>query len=326
MVDLEKTWKRFVEYREFPLDFGLHSLQLDSMNEYLTNLRLFHNTTDCYLSLYSSSWVNGKHIFAPDKRFSCVFFEVDGEGATSTQVLEDAKKKAIQVRDILIALDIKFIILFSGNRSFHFHILLGHNSLPINNFGVAIREFFESLVPFIDMQCVGDVSRVSRIVNTIHSKTGLYVVQVNDIESFTLDMAREPREFSYAESNEWLVDALNLVGGKSTNNSLLVEGQIETLIPYCTLDMIKNLIESGRASTDHITEHMARVHLTASLFKYGYSPKFAGQVFSLATDFNPSKSQTQLQSIWRKLKPYSCKRLKQANLCTQVLDGCPWEY
>jgi hypothetical protein len=360
--ELEQTYLDFLDYDDtrFPRDFGLHSQSLESVEEYLTSLRLWGSKVDSYLSLYPYVWVDGKRVFTPDNKFAKLFFEVDAhfemslldflreymfqyeynEGSIEDypiedtvkemiqgEILKDAKKKAIAVKDILDLVGIRYIILFSGNRSFHFHILLGKNPSPINNFGVAIREFFSSLSEYVDMQCVGEKTRVSRIVNTIHSSTGLYVVQVpdNDIANFTLDMAKSPREFHYNESNDWLPNILNLMGGEVKDSNVILQSDNESLLPHCVIDMIKNIIESGRASEDRITEHMSRVHLTCSLFKYGYSPKFTGKVFSLVDDFDQVKSSYQLQSIWGKLKPYSCRRLRQAGLCSQVLE-CPFEH
>lgn len=285
--ELEKSWHNFLYERpedSFPRQYSAKRLVFNKESEYLGLLHTFWNKgVNFWIGIYPIGWII-------QRKFGKIYVDVDAD------YLDKAKEKALKVQTFLDEWDLKYTICFSGNKGFNFYIYLSHNPEPISNFGFAVRKFFDPVKDEIDLTTLGDVARISRVVNTKHPKSKLFCVQIDDIKSFRIEQALEPKPFIPSESNEWFIGFLKLMTGDENKKFESLEVRdfnSVPLLPPCVLGLIDKLF-----TQKHLT-HFERFELVTYLMSVGYEEDYIKSLFQEASDFDVRETENQIEQIKR---------------------------
>lgn len=196
-------------------------------DEHLQAVRKSVNHTNEYLSVYGwIGWPGGKLTVGISKtaRINGIFLDFD-DAADPQKAIQDAAEVTAYVGHSSGN--------FSGAKGAHLWIRCHPVDLIPDTKGRVIRQFVNDLydrlpeLDTLDFSVVGDTSRVRRIINSVHSKTGLYAIGLTpgELTTLTIDeiqqMARYPRETIPApEPSQWVTDELIRIEGEILINRL----------------------------------------------------------------------------------------------------------
>lgn len=188
---------------------------------HLQAVRKSVNHTNEYVSVYGwTKWRGGTLTVEISKtaRIDGIFLDFD-DANDPQNATRDAAEVAWHVGHC--------IGNFSGAKGAHIRILCHPVNLIRDTKGRVIRQFVNGLydrlpeLDTLDFSVVGDTSRVRRIINSVHSKTGLYAIGLTAEELTTLSieeiqqMALNQRESIPApEPSQWVTDELIRIEGE----------------------------------------------------------------------------------------------------------------
>jgi len=256
----------------------------------IKEFKLNGTETDCYRSLFlhnedlkyyvertrSVSGYSGKHIS------DSLLFDFDGED------LDEVKKEVFNFTQHLYynyEVAPEYLrISFSGNKGFHVAIpfeIIASNPQPRNDFYLVIKNIVKELADgfkFVDYS-IYESKRLLRIINTQHSKTGLYKIPLllDELDCLPIDeikkLAEKPRYIeTFPVSELTLIKPLNDLYNKWNNfnynkNSIAVSN----LKISPKQDEVLHLITNG---TTEGNRHTALTSLVGVYIKQGLSEGF----------------------------------------------------
>lgn len=156
------------------------------------------NLNNGYVNLYKSVYKFNNNVHINNAIINRIFIDFDPVHKDDEVAFENCKT----IIGYLVSNYIDFDVLYSG-RGFHLFICVDEISRNLKNPKVAIKNFVNELHQKTnttsDPAVVGDIRRVSRVVNTINMKTRRYCIRLNSyqINNFTLEqiksLAKSPK-------------------------------------------------------------------------------------------------------------------------------------
>lgn len=257
-----------------------------------------------------------------------VDIDMDGHGILDDEALQEARELVTQY----MGNGWSPYINFSGNSGFG--IELEFEELDVVNKHETLREFLTRLVNAtevnIDRQALLATKQNFRIINSVHQKTGLYVIPLTVQELFTLDatgileLAKEPRELPYDHETvrKQNKPVRNLLA--KTSRLLLAKKKSYNQIDIRELvknrdkprPCIQNLIEKG------VTEWKAMSYVCMELVALKWTKaEIVGAFKELWNNANENNFDAQRSSIEierlveKNLVPPSCRTLHMHGYC-----------
>jgi len=288
--------------------------------QYLIYLQKHWNDRDCYAALLSDYQVENQIV---DR----IFFEFDEKDD-----YERARKGKI-IYYCLRSLRITPYILFSGNRSYHYHLFF--DPIKLENPKERIRSWVKSLpLDFLDMQVVGDLRRLTRIPYTFNTSSKKMCVAVpNSIFELPVD---EIVRITKRLADAWTL----LINPEYPNNVSLVESLLnieiekrESLLrrgfdldddqfPFCIKEILRELKQTGELS------HVKRFHFAAFSNRINSPIEEVHRIFKMyCRDYSERKTDYQLKRIYGKnMKCYTCENAEVNQICPlgTLRKKCLW--
>lgn len=313
-LDLERHWISFLReslvQKQFPRDMYRSRILVTDPTQYIRELRKNFTSTDCFIGHYSH-WQLAENIF------DCVFIENDNP------TMEVAKDVGWENQKILLDLEWPFRLFFSGRRGFHMHI--AHPPIKLKVPKLTMLTFCKSLRFNMDEVIRGNIAQLVRVAYTQHSKTKLFSFELPyDIPLKDLDLAQL---FHHALKPvgdlsgviipcQGVADRLlelddKLKDRKVTYNVEANGRSKEGPFPPCILHLLDRLKSEG------VLSHSGRLHLTAYLFRRGYSIDEVLRLYAEnAGDFKEAQTKYQLNKINEgKMLCYGCVKLVGTSTC-----------
>ncbi|MEM2679529.1 MAG: hypothetical protein QXU01_03840 [Candidatus Hadarchaeales archaeon] len=317
----------------FPREIGWKCLlksgqQVFVRNRYVKNAAMMHEKleeikNDFFASVYSfegeysygKAWDRNKAII--DR----VFFDFDCKEAPR-EAMKETKK-------LVRTLSAKPIVVFSGAKGFHVHILFRRTKAGFEN----VKEFGKKIIEKLKLRTcdpqVFDVARLCRVPLSHHSSTGNRCVVINaekflkmdfddvlnfaknscDVPDYDLDdevrdtierlemLRRVDREMEF-EIPDILGVRGNRIIGNETVRRKRIEMYVETLRKYGCLSANPRIREIHLGSkwiaqntTAGAIEHIARVYLVLLMIEEGFSDEEIHAVMRFAKDYNEKRTQ-----------------------------------
>lgn len=312
----EKVNNKHIFPRDFSFGNSIYRRKLYSITQLDIAMR---STLNVFVSLFSD-W----QIYS--RVFDCLFAEID-----ETHFLTLARK-TIKIFEHLQKAHITPMVFYTGGRSTHFYVCF--KNLRIANYGAFARTFWRGFkfYAWLDSKVIGDFMRITRVPNSLHSKTGLVCVYVpneylTDETSFKrYVMSQQPIDDFDVVDNSEVIEPLAEKFREESKQRRIVTNSLFSLraslmYPPCIAAYVKELVEIGEL------EHYRRVQLCLFLKNIcktdeeRESMKIALlQLFSqYANDYDEHLTQYQLNWLFGKnYSCYSCDKAKQLGLC--ILD------
>jgi len=250
------------------------------------------NRKEAYVSVYSDYQIN--HNIA-----DTIFIDLDGDNG-----FEKLEKEVVKLGE----LPLKHRVYFTGGRGFH--VFVDFSPTIITDLRGAADEIVDivgsttgaDLDDYIDRHPLGDKSRMCRVPYTFHENTKKQMTLL--WESGTQDIAAQ----------------LHKKFGKKripVSSKISVFDISLVKFPPCIEMCIELLRLTGELP------HEARLFLATYLLKSGFTMDEVHQIFKLANDYDYRKTQYQLDYIVkRKMRCYSCIKLKRLNICPVKYAKC----
>ena len=331
-------------FGRFPRVLGLKSkskfrrIKINSFEELVSYIYKYNSIADLYSSIYDL-------FYGIDK----IVFDLDSPN------IQDAYVDTCLLVDKLKSDKIPYLIVFSGQKGFHVYALFKYWRPPNKDTAIvanrALYHYFLSEVNLktVDVKLIGDVSRVIRIPNTKHTKTGRYAIPlppsmcdeltVSDIISMSRDpkpiiiahgVLRDPREYidlSSMYAREYATaEKLDLAGHSIPKTKREVIEMLKPIIRPCILYIV---------SRDPEPPHDIRTYFVEELVWLGYSVDEIVDIIRRLNwiDLNERITRYHVNKIYEKivkegrLFPPTCKTLRDKGYCLR--DKCPtgeWYY
>lgn len=264
-----------------------------SLQHFYSTVQYLNGISDVFVSVYNGSTI--------DK----IFGDWDGN-------LEGVKK--IYER---LSRDTTVIPVFSGCKGIHLYVLIKPAPMTEENrlklLALSRKVFSNSGV---DYHVVGDVRRLCRVPNTLHSK-GLYCTYLPPDWTWMewkdlIAHARERHEYEYEIRRNLTLEDVKV----ERKDFEFARGDIEK----CPS---KNLLKAFlrpclyRRISDSNPSHTARTAMVIDLMWVGLPEKQIVDIISQLgwEDFDRAQTEYQVEQIFRKkYKPYSCRRLRELKI------------
>lgn len=218
-------------------------------------------------------------------------------------------------------------VLFSGNRSYHYHLFF--DPIRLESPGRKIRKWVKSLpVDYLDAQVTGDIRRPSRPPYTIHMTTGKYCVPIpEDVWELS------PKDILAV--TERLSSGKEFVDFKLTNNVALIESLSQIKIEKIVIPKDRKKVDVSsypiciQATIDRIEQeqhapHEERFHLAAFMNRLRRPIQETIARFELCHDFGELSSYHVRKIYGKDLKCFGCERAKELGVCPIEDQACPW--
>lgn len=293
---LETEWLKHVRASlpfSFPRDYGLKRKKTVNKKHYLTSVKLARrNKKSAYVAVYSDYEINHNIV-------STVYFDFDSDNGIENLMKEVEK---------LFSLDFKHRVYFTGGRGVHLFVDLSPTIIVdlrsasrhvLNQVSQHTGADFDT---YLDNVVVGDRRRICRVPYTFHESTGREMILL--WEGGHRDIGVELHS-KFGRKKLPLVKSVNVYGFSLTK------------IPPCVEMCIELLRLTGELP------HEARLFLATYLLRSGFSFEEIHDIFRLSKDYRHSRTQYQLSYISnRKIRCYSCIRLKELNICPVKYAKC----
>lgn len=248
---------------------------------------------DCYANIFANWQIRTRKV-------DVVFLDVDDhDGENKEGYLKDC------VVDILNSYGYGYDLYFTG-RGYHFY--LRFPDMRIEDYNNAVKNWANDigLNDYVDV--VGNINQLARLPKSFNSKTGtdMKLIKTGNVNN---DLGNEILTFAKTK---------NIIN--KTNNSGLLRDVVNIdEFPDCMKVAVDLLGKTGEL------EHFWRVALGIFLIKTVGFEK-AHNIFSLASDYDWSKTEQQLQFLNKKqYKCYSCKKMRMMGMCRYVrYKDCPF--
>ena len=253
---------------------------------------------DCYLTIFSD-WQRKNRIF------DTIFLDVDGGTEYYEKIIKGLE-------------GFKLRKYYSGRG---YHIFLDFEPQKFYNYREVVRKFIEDcgLKNYVDMQCLGDISRYSRLPNTVNSKTDGMMIPLNseEIEDSINSNLNPILEFYDGEFKDTIQD--DMPERELLLREYFINNNGFSSLPMCIQELIKTVVEVG------YLPHTHRLHLATFLLKV-WRYDTVKQLFSLLEDYDEDKTDYQLTYIVeRNLMPYKCSNAKALGFCPfEKMWRCPF--
>ena len=310
-------------FSSFPREIGYYNGKFRNRvydeSEFKRYITLMNGLENVYVSVYDVE------NYVIDK----VVFDIDSSS------IEKSKQAVISLLDRLRDDGIDdVIVVFSGYKGFHVYVLVKKFNTPDFSFKIAllrdVEDKYADGIKEIDRHLVGNLKALIRVPNTIHIKTGLFSVVVDDIRRFRIKDARFVKEFDREVKKYDIKDMYDIEYVEHSDmyerngTSVKLEGSHEIK----DVSLLKNLIRP--CVYKHITEHgepdhMIRTDFVSELMFLGYSEEDVVKVISKLgwIDYDERKTRYHVRKIYEKgLYPMTCKEIKRYVDCFD----CGWQY
>lgn len=231
------------------------------------------------------------------------------------RVVEYAYVVAQKIGKLLDDAGIRYVVYFTGGRSFHFYVRF--KPVALSSYRRVVEKFLitYNISKYIDVQ-VGTSSQMARVPLTVNSRTGLYMVPINLSWPFSTVIRASKRGLFFVPSFEENSDLHNelLKFDKQSNGfeggSAWVPRFDVDEVPLCVLNAYKELKRTGEL------DHMMRVVMTEYFIQIGLPKDTIFAIFrDFANDFNPRLTKYQIDYLSRHAYSYSCRRIRSAGYC-----------
>ena len=304
-----------------------------------------------YISVYKyASWdEKEKH---PDYETAIVdklFFEIESEGKNSNfneEVHGEEQKLLIKMKELKIPYP---EILFSGRRGYH--NLLYFPPVKLRNINETLKRGVENIFQKemgIKNICLGSqkgTTQMKRLVNSHHSKTGLYAVPISPEEVLLsdykkiLELAKKPRKIDFEKNfflplHDYLLNIDGLITREHIEENKVKEPLKKTsplffkehkncpfinnsnnILPPCINKLLSKLNDGVNLT------HFERFIFTSFMgmfLKNKDKEEIILKYFVNEPDFNETKTRYQIHHILsKKYFPPRCETLKKVGLCKE---------
>jgi len=274
-------------------------------------------------------------LYAPHLRREILPFEFVID--IDADIPEHMIRRAKYIQEALESLEIPYTLGFSGNRGFHFHVCISHETTIPQDLATKLPQDVKTLKDTIfKMVCekagldcvdVGSAGIHSRHAiqefYSLNYKTKCFKVPTVDINIVKIKYPEHPPLEDYellqwvpteeqlqsiadrynnvpSEDNQMTLTLLkrkrNRVKLKNNNNNgdnlwrkKRIEHYVNALKKYGRLEKDPRIQEIHKGHEG--IEHISRVHLVMLLLEEGYSDNEIHEIFKLAEDYNPKKTQ-----------------------------------
>lgn len=304
---------------------GFFRREVTSKHDLINYIDTVNGISSCYCSVYDTN---------KDVTIDEVVFDLDSESLETA--LKDVIKLTKRIQD-------PYLVLFSGRRGFHLHVLLKPQKLRRDVAGFYIKELQKKLskgIKTVDSHLIGDVSRMIRVPQTLNNKkycTFLPPEFKNWNISQVLDWSMKPHELQIYGRSEYrtieeVVGEIEVAEHRETvipdDIKIIDIPPLEDLCLFIRPCVLEEMIHPVRK--DRGAFHITRMSFVSELMFLGYTEEQCLNVFRLIhskypiPDFDEDKTMYQIEKIFEnKVKPYGCVKLKEKGLpCTE----CGWKY
>lgn len=293
--------------------------------QYLVYLRSHWDDKECFSSLLSDYQVENNIV---DR----IFLEFDEDDP------DERSRKGKIVYYCLKSLGITPYVLFSGGRSYHYHIFF--DPVQLDDPKRRIKKWVKGLpIDFLDFQVVGDLRRLTRLPYTCHKSGKMCVIIPNEIFEFSIAKITRITEQLSQGMNEFLdpVFRNNIPLLESLANMKIEKKKISYVkkeidleeYPPCIKDIIEEVKSTGELS------HVKRFHLAAFMRQTGWKIEEARDFFlRYCSDRSSSITMYHLRRIYGKtMKCYRCENAKiysgtddskKIRICPIGAAKCEW--
>lgn len=273
--------------------------------------------SDLFASVYAvdddvkegEAWDRGK------AAINRLFFDFDAE---------DLKAPMREAKKLIESLDVKPLVVFSGRKGFHVHVIFRRVFVDFETVKEAARRVMTNLRLKTCDPAVFEVARLCRVPFTEHSTTGLKCTII-DSEKF---LKMTPGEvLKFVKSEKWdfpdyelsseVAETLETLDAMLWQEKFRPDKDFELEIPVSGdlrkkriamyVETLKNtgcLVSNPKIRAIHgksewvakhgnwgALEHMARVYLVLMLIEEGYSDKEIHEIMKFAKDYDPKRTQ-----------------------------------
>ncbi len=368
MVKAEKIVKMF-EWQlksRFPREFGNPARQNRKASDFVWNegdlleyIEQNNGKNPCFISLYGFRPTEFLDAFKRAKNYyeyaiiDTLFFDFDlskelKEGGKTLEDVWMETKKFVE-----FCLNHKFAprIAFSGCKGFHVYLdMKPIKNIPLKNETLMVlqKKLIEaSGVDVVFLDKTGTMQQMTRLINTVNTKTGLYCIplspdQFNEGIDEILNLAKKPNMFDFEHlENEKLTKAfLHLnrqvyekakekqkekeLKEKLWNVKLLANPKRVFYLnkkktngfPPCIIKIFERLNDAVNLT------HTERFTLVAYLHAKNWNEEEIVQLFRVIPDFDEKRTRYQVHHIFSKnYKPPSCAKRREWGLC---VESCPY--
>lgn len=304
----------------FPRNIGLSSSpgkiyqkSVKDDYQYLTELMANWSRHDCFTAASSDYQIKNKIV---DR----IFLEFDES---------DESEMARKGKEVYACLKDKGVVpyvLYSGNRSYHYHLFF--DPIRLESPGRKIRQWVKGLgLDFLDYSVVGDVRRLVKMPYTVHSATGRFCVPIpneafemseTDLLMLTGRLSRGEEFVPMPQANNLsLLESLAKI--KIEKKAVRVGAAIDTSsYPPCIVAIIERIDKTKHA------KHEPRFHLAAFMNRLRKPIEETRDMFSVCSDFS-ELTMYHLRRIYGKdMRCFNCEKAKVKGLCPLGDSTCPW--
>lgn len=298
----------------------------DSKEKFLNIVNKYNGLKNIYRTVYNFRKLTvDKKIDYNSVLIDKMFFDFDGKNAF---------EETLKIHDFLSKKDILHTVRFSG-KGFHVYIFLRLVENLQNPKAVLTNMFnyVEKKLNFninYDFHVKGDISRLSRVLNTMNLKSKLFCISLKEEDLENLDrireLAKKPRNEEYFFGKKLLefpsyvynVNEDYTMNQYFNNNSLIIKydssieekNEIFSFLPPC----LKQLLQENRDLRWH-----ERFWLIVFLKEYGFSLdetiNVLKNVLSEKKFFHCVKEEKQPFYLYRREDNFPCKTIKKCARC-----------
>ncbi len=310
----------------FPREFGAKTGKkgftrnlIANSSEGIYNLVRAFNFKDCYISAYFIANQDFTTQIQPSVEIDTLFIDLDSENLSHT--IREAKKLVGWLLDH----NIKPRIYFSGKKGFHVYI--DFKPITLENPKETLKRVAVKIAEKLNLKTIDynviELRRLARLPLTIHGDSGYRCTPINPEKLLKLDSIslihyvkrnHDPIEISESKSFAKLLkyEDFKISTNKALKSILRPRFQVkngngwkekriklyaETLREYGRLsanpEIVKIHLGNPHVNPENVgsIEHLARVHFVMLLIEAGYSDEEIHEIFKLAEDYKPEKTQ-----------------------------------
>jgi hypothetical protein len=301
---LEDYWLSHIraenDYQHFPRDFGIKQggekklkvtrVKIYTQSQFLSVVKN-NMSRDCYISVFSDAQIAAG-------LYDTIWLETDVQDFDKNLRIAESIKYELRYHD--------YRVYYTSNRSFHFFI--DFEPILFKNYPHVVKKFCEQNVvlrnlitaKIIDTHGLGNVSALSRIPYTIHTKSGMmmYLCEIHRVQQ---------------SLKEGFVCTLKKLDGEAPDYSDSAEIGVNSsikVLPRCVFNTLNELLEKH-----HLTYE--RSSFLAEFFIHaGWKDEQIAKLFSRASDYEEGYTMYQIGMIRKKnLKCHACSSLMRIGVC-----------
>lgn len=292
---------------KFLREFSLSRIFVYNMNDLINHLQ----GVDDYLAVFSM-----REIF--NETFDTIFFDIDSGFDGLVKFMSQVKLPPSR-------------LYFSGNKGFHVYYdlkkpIVGHKLYSLAS-KLIVNKY--NLKDIIDNSVVGDVRRIARLVGTVNSKSGKYMIKLNSGGNYSSDeilkLAVDNKSADVGGVQKYeiseIVDINEIKNVAETDSYVFIKGKIfrrYAEYPKCIHNAMVSLLNTGELN------HVERLVLAGFLLAND-DEDLLRWILKFAHDYDSHYTNYQIEYLKRKqFKIYKCANIPSTICPYSDKKKCPY--